>query len=113
MSRKYKKYEKIILEVLTEIASSNAKDSVQDIVISDTKKHHYQILHTGWFTPEQFVYQIIIHFQIMESGKVWLLANNTDNPITEELVRRGIPPSEIVLGFQPPLFRSVSGYAVN
>ncbi len=113
MTNKIKKYEKIILAVLAEIAATNPNDNVQDIVIADKEKHHYQILHTGWFTPERFVYQVIIHFKIEETGKIWLLANNTDNPITEELVRRGIPPSEIVIGFQPPIFRSVSGYAIN
>ena len=113
MTHTTQNYEKIILGILSEIAVTNPTESVQDVLIVDKENYHYQILHTGWFNPDRFIYQVIIHFHIAETGKIWLLANNTDNPITEELVRRGIPSSEIVIGFQPPIFRSVSGYAVN
>lgn len=114
MKRKISKYQKIILEVLEEEVIIRPNEDMKDIVIADKEKHHYQLLKTGWTEKQNFVDKVLIHFHIVEeTGKIWLLANNTDNPITEELVRRGIPPSEIVIGFQPPIFRSVSGYAVN
>lgn len=114
MKRKIKKYEKIILEVLGEEVIIRPDEDMKDIVIADKVLHHYQLLKTGWTEKGNFIDKVVIHFHIAEeTGKIWLLTNNTDNPITEELVRRGIPPSEIVLGFQPPIFRSISGYAVS
>lgn len=114
MKRKINLYQKIILAVLDEEVIIRPKEDMKDVVIADKEKYHYQLIKTGWTEKGNFVDKTLIHFQILpETGKIWLLTNNTDNPITEELVRRGIPSSEIVIGFQPPIFRSVSGYAVN
>lgn len=44
-------------------------------------------------------------------GKIWLMVDNTDVRIAEELVDRGVPRTDIVLGFQPEEVRKFTDYA--
>ena len=113
MKNNKKKYEKLILSVLAEEVVNRPNSDLKDIVIADKTLHHYMLLRTGWYSPKEFVNHIVIHFHIADTGKIWLLENNTDVPITEELIKRGVPYAEIVLGFYPEDYRGASGYAVN
>lgn len=109
---KIKKFEKIIIETLEAERIERPNSDVRDIVLSDYQQRHYQLIRTGWETPQNFVHKTVFHFSIAENGKIWLLENNTDIPITEELIRKGISPMDIVLGFHPEQYRQYSGYAV-
>jgi hypothetical protein len=106
-----KVYEQIILDVLQAERIERSPNQVQDLVLADKESHHYQLLRTGWETNEYFVNKIIFHFHISDNGKIWLLANNTDVSITDELIKRGVPVSDIVLGFHPEKYRAYSGFA--
>lgn len=112
MKNKIKRYEQLVLAVLKAEELFRTDCEMNDIVIADKELHHYMLLRTGWYSPKEFVNHIVIHFHIAQDGKVWLLENNTDLPITEELVKKGIPYSDIVLGFHPPELRAYTGYAV-
>jgi hypothetical protein len=107
-----KTYEKIILDVLQSEKIERSADQVQDLVLADKESRHYQLLRTGWETKEYFVNKIIFHFHISDNGKIWFLVNNTDIQITDELIKRGVPVSDIVLGFHPEKYRAVLGFAV-
>jgi hypothetical protein len=113
-SSKIKKYERLILAFLNEnqLLSSEV-EAYQRIVVSDKINHHYQLLANGWATPVRYINTILIHLQIRGNDKVWLLENNTEIRVAEELVRLGIPREDIVLGFQPPQLRVFSDYAVS
>ncbi len=67
----------------------------------------------GWITPIRYVDNLLIHIQIKPDGKVWLLENNTEMRVAEELVERGVPRMDIVLGFHPLQYRGLTGYAVR
>ena len=43
---------------------------------------------------------------------MWIQQNWTDIEIADEFVEKGIPATDIVLGFQPPYARPYSGFAV-
>ena len=110
---KIKKYEAKILDFLAENQSfSTEQEGYERVIVSDKEHHHYQLLATGWATQSRFVNAILIHLHIKADGKVWLLENNSEIHVAEDLVRRGIPKNDIVLGFHPPQLRSFSGYAV-
>ena len=108
---KINRYEKIILEILQDEVIERPHSDVKDIIVADSKSHHYQLIRTGWETNQQFVYTIIFHFHIEDDGKIWLLQNNTDIPITDELLKHDVPASDIVLGFHPPEYRPYTGFA--
>ena len=80
-------------------------------LIADNKRGHYEVIRTGW-RMDVFEYNVVFHFQIKPTGKVWLLVNNTDILITDDLIERGIPASDIVIGFLPEYMRPYSGFAV-
>lgn len=111
IKRKIKKYEKIILAALEEEAKGREHATLKGKVVADKVNHDYLLLKMGWYDKYHFVNEILIHFEIKEDGKVWLLTNQTENPITEELIRQGIPIKEIVLGFYPESIRDAEGYA--
>lgn len=112
IAKRIKTLEKTIVDVLEAERIERPGSDVRDIVLVDREKRHYQLIRTGWETPKTFINKVVYHFTIADTGKIWLLENNTDIPITEELLKKGIPQTDIVLGFQPPQYRQYSGYAV-
>jgi XisI protein len=108
-----KDYEQVVLEVLHAEKIERGASGVQDIVIADKESRHYQLLRTGWETDAFFINKLVFHFHISDNGKIWLLSNNTDIPITDELIKRGVPVSDIVLGFHPEKYRAHSGFAAH
>lgn len=113
MKRKIKKYEKIILAALEAEFVDRQVSEVCNRVIADKEKHHYLVVKTGWYNAKTFMDNMLVHFEIKEDGKIWLLANHTESLITEALVHKGISPNEIVLGFYSPAIRAASGYAIS
>jgi hypothetical protein len=110
---KIAKYEQIILDLLKEYAAVKPANMTEfeNQIIADAERHHYQLVSIGWNKKGHYIYVINFHFDIKPSGKIWLMANNTDTLIAQELVHRGVPASDIVLGFQSPAMRQYSEYA--
>ena len=108
---KIKRYEKILQEILQNEIIDRPHSQVKDLIITDNKTHHYQLIRTGWEDNQRFVYTIIFHFHIEANGKIWVFQNNSDIPITDELLKRDVPASDIVLGFHPPEYRQYMGFA--
>lgn len=111
MDKTVKNYQKILEVFLTEEAQSKSIPGIEFQVVTDTRHNHFQLVETGWY-DKQYIHSIVFHFQIKPDGKVWILANNTDTLIAEELVKRGIPAGNIVLGFHPANVRPYTGFAV-
>lgn len=109
---KIAKYEKAILDFLKEYAGYYGDDpsGIETFLIADTERKHYQIVRSGW-TEGRFVYYLLFHI-LLKNGKVWIQQNNTEDLIGDDLVRHGIPKSEIVLGFQPEEVRPMTGFGV-
>lgn len=106
---KITKYQTIIATTLKKYATSNVP-GMEDQVILDFENNHFQLITIGW-NDGKYIFLPLIHFDIKPDGKIWLMANNTDVRIAEELVEKGIPRNEIVIGFQPAALRSISDYA--
>ena len=110
---KIKKYQTIITQLLHEMQSPEQNDEAeQEVIITDTKRHHYFLQWIGFDSEACFVNKPLVHFHIKPNGKVWILANLTESDLAEELMRKGVPKKEIVLGFLEPLVRAHSGFAV-
>jgi hypothetical protein len=67
------------------------------------------VISKGWDRDER-IHHVIADIEII-NGKVWIQADNTDSAIARKLEARGIPKSDIVLGFRPPSIRTETGYA--
>lgn len=102
---KVKKYQKIILQVLEEYANikSPFMPEVENLIIADTKNHHYQLVRMGWY-KDRHVHYTVFHFDILDS-KVWIQENRTDVKIDEELIEAGIAAKDICSGMEHPAMR--------
>jgi XisI protein len=110
---KIKKYQTIITQLLHEMQSPEQdNEAEQEVIITDTKRHHYFLQWIGFDADDCFINKPLVHFHIKPNGKIWILANRTETDIAEALMRKGVAKKEIVLGFLEPLVRAHSGFAV-
>jgi len=110
VASKIKHYEQVILAFLQGEAENWHNESPKEMVLADREKHHYQLMVSGW-ADDRFMNDILVHFHVSDDGKIWLLENNTEWLVAEELVRRGIPSHDIVIGFHPPQYRKYTEFA--
>jgi frataxin-like iron-binding protein CyaY len=104
--------EKVIALLKTYISKySDNFPELKDQLICDYETHNYQLVTVGW-DNRGYHYIVNFHFHITPQGKIWLLVNNTDIRIAEELVTFGVPRTDIVLGFQSPEIRPYTNFAV-
>jgi hypothetical protein len=111
MEEKIINYQAIIASFLEEQASFRRQSTTSSKIetIMDTQNHHYQLLRMGWRNG-RFVHLCLFHFDIID-GKIWLQQNRTDVEVGEYLIGKGVPPSDIVLGFVEPEYRKYSDFA--
>ncbi len=95
-----KKYQQMILQLLEEYAAIKSPfwPDVENQIVADTTRNHYQLVRIGWDEKKNFVHYVVFHFDLID-GKIWIQANNTDRKIADELVEMGVQRSDIVLGF--------------
>ncbi len=111
MANKLKKYETAILSILSEYANikyANIEGGNQLIV--DKENHHYQIVTMGW-EGNEFVHDCPIHIDIIKD-KIWIQHNMTEWELGEMLELKGVPQTDIVVGFLSPDLRAYSKYAM-
>ena len=64
------------------------------------------------YTGDKYESRLLTHLEI-RNGKIWILTDNTEEGIGNELVAAGIPKSQIVLAFYPPEIREMGEFAVS
>lgn len=111
MDRKIKRYQTILESFLKEEMAGRNVPGIDIQLVSDTRDKHFQIVESGWY-EKRYIYNVLYHFQIKPDGKVWLLVNNTEEQVAEQLVKKGIPAADLVIGFHPVSMRPYTGFAV-
>ncbi|MEL6718126.1 MAG: XisI protein [Bacteroidota bacterium] len=104
----------IIIEFLEEYVLEVYKDDDSDIsteLIYDQERNHYQLMRIGW-RKSHFHYSCLFHFQIL-NDKIWVLNNNTEELVGDELVRKGVEKEEIVFAFHDPAVRQFTEFAAG
>ena len=104
------KYRQLVKELLE--ARVWTRPDVETQTIFDTERDHYQLVNVGWRKDSHRVYGTVIHIDIKD-GKIWIQWDGTEDPIADELVERGVPQTDIVLGFQAPYKRQYTGFATG
>jgi hypothetical protein len=108
---KLSRYRQIIREILTEQAHPYVhSDDVETQIICDVEHDHYQLTYIGW-ENQQRIFNLIMHFDLKD-GKIRVQYNGTETAIAKVLTEKGVPASDIVLGFHSPFQRQFSGYAI-
>jgi XisI protein len=109
---KLNKYGNAIVDLLKQYVHENLQNGIEEHLISDFEHGHFQLLRSGWADKATFRMGILLHFQLKTDGKIWILANWTEDDVAQLLMQRGVQKQDIVLGFQPEYIRPYSGYAV-
>ncbi|EAW34607.1 XisI protein [Lyngbya sp. PCC 8106] len=116
---KLERYRQCICKFLAEqsVGENNEPDMECQLIfdgehvrVASPLENHYQLLDIGWQGLKR-VYNCFIHLDIKDN-KIWIQRNLTEVNIAQELVNRGIPPEDIVLGLHPPYKRPYTGYGV-
>lgn len=109
---KLKRYSEAIVTVLKEYIHEHLQNNIEEHLLTDFEHGYFQVLRTGWADKNTFRMGILLHFQLKTDGKIWILANWTEDDVAKALVDLGVDKKDIVLGFQPESIRPYSGYAV-
>ena len=112
---KTEKYDKLLSAYLQKFSQRYGKSAngLKVMTIIDKERNHYQAISHGFQqSPKKYVFSILFHFDIIED-KVWFQCNHTDLLIEEELLKLGIPKSDIVFGWLPEYARAYSGWGID
>jgi hypothetical protein len=111
---KYLKYQKIIQAFLKELADFGQypSNTVETQRIEDNTNGHYLLYYNGW-EGKRRTYGCLLHLELKKNARVYMHFNGTNLQIVDDLMEKGVEKSDIVLAFQPPYVREVSGFAVS
>jgi hypothetical protein len=106
------KYRHLIKDLLINYAAPTTQNDkeLEEQLIFDAERDHYQLLSVGWNNNKR-VYFCLLHLDI-KNNKIWLQENSTDYDIIEDLIKRGVPHSDVVIGFHPADVRKLTEFAV-
>ncbi|HEY9797588.1 MAG TPA: XisI protein [Leptolyngbyaceae cyanobacterium] len=109
---KIQHYRQLIQQILKDHAKiSSNKGNVEAQLIFDTEHDHYQLAYVGW-DSDQRIFGPVMHFDI-KNGKIWIQYNGTEERVGETLMKLGVPPSDIVIGFHSAFKRQFTAYAIG
>ncbi len=82
-------YQACIKELLTDYLSLSTPET--EIKLSfDDERMCYLVMRVVWFEQYTRIHRCLIHLEIVD-GAVVIQANNTENELIPELVRKGVP----------------------
>ena len=97
---KLTKYRKIISKILTDLANyGSSLGQIDEYAICDETTDNYILFNVGWYPSGRRQQGYPIHIRIKDN-KVWVEWDGTDQEIVQQLIDNGIPPEDIILGFQ-------------
>ena len=79
--------------------------------VIDDEHGHYEVVQVGWDGVRR-VHGSVVHLDII-GEKIWIQYDGTSPPVADELVRAGVPKTDIVPGFHPQDVRRLTEYAVG
>jgi hypothetical protein len=86
------------------------RGNTRDKAVFDRRSDNYLVFREGWDGSYR-IHSFVIHLEII-NGKIVIQEDWTEHGIARDLEAAGVPKSDIVLGFQPPEVRPLTGYAV-
>ncbi len=95
-------YQECIKELLTDYLSLSTPE-IEIKVSFDDERMCYLVMRVGWFKHHTRIHRCLIHLEIID-GSVIIQANNTEDELIPELVRKGIPRNCIRNGAVPDDF---------
>ncbi len=104
-------YRDLLKQFFREEAGRYRGEGVEQEAVIDDALDHYELMVHG-FQEERRVHCCLLHADI-RNGKIWIQHDDTDRWIVDWLVEAGVPKSDIVLGYIPPIKRKSTEFAVE
>ncbi len=111
---KLKDYQNMIKSILIEyekISSQVPDPDIDEVLIFDDDRSQYLWFNIGW-KNEKRIKAISVYIRI-KNNKIWIEEDWTEEGITTELLRNGVPKDDIVLGFHDPETRKLTEFAIT
>jgi XisI protein len=110
---KLEHYRHLIKKIITEYEGFALKtpnpEGVDSILAFDDRKDQYLWLQTGWHDNNK-IRGITVYVRI-KNEKIWIEEDWTEEGIATDLLREGVPQSDIVLAFYSPEKRQFTEFA--
>ena len=106
-------YQNIIKKILTEYAeifSQVPDQDIEEILMFDHNRSQYLWFNIGWKNGKRI--KAISVYLRLKNDKIYIEEDWTEAGIATELMRLGIPSSEIFSAFQPPEVRQFTEFAI-
>lgn len=94
-------YRQIVQEFLEDFTKYDPNAQL----IFDLSRDRYLVMHNEW-RDEYRIYGCGMHLDIIE-GQIWIQHNSTEIYIDRELIKHGVFPQDIILGFRSPGVRKL------
>ncbi|MEB3117269.1 MAG: XisI protein [Limnothrix sp.] len=91
-------------------ANRVADDVAENCLIIDAERGSCLWMRVGWQDDRRIEKMMI--FARLKDGKIWIETDETTDGIATDLMRAGIPNTDIVLGFLPASKRPLSEFAI-
>jgi hypothetical protein len=105
------RYRRIIQDVILEHAKYKpSHGKIRTEVDFQPEIDHYGLIRVGW-SGKHRIHGFVIHIDIVED-KIWIEHDGTSPGVALELVERGIPHEDIVLGFWAENIRPLTDFGV-
>ncbi len=106
------RYRTVIKELLEEVGGYvPSTDSVRTELLFDDERGHYQLCVVGREVNRR-VYNIMMHFDLIIDGKIWVQENATDIDLEHYFFQAGVLFEHIMPGMVPPEQRQYSDFAI-
>lgn len=108
-----KSYSQLIKQALSEYAELLNSPPQSEYIVTlafDDEHQQYLLRRVGW-TASGRLRQTDLHVSLRD-GKIWIEEDWTEEGIATWFLEHGVPQTDIVLGFQPPMIRQYGEFAV-
>lgn len=105
-------YQNLIKQILTEYERISAQvpdPDVDEVLMFDDDRKQYLWFNIGWKNKKR-VKAISVYVRL-KNNKIHIEEDWTEEGIATELIRLGVPVSDIVLAFHPPEERKYTEFA--
>lgn len=99
------------LDTYVSLTSQISSPTYEIIQVYDDEHHHYLVQKLGWKASHRLQHTVL-HVALRQ-GKIWIEDDWTEEGIATYFLEHGVPREDIVLGFQPPMMRPYTEFAVG
>lgn len=105
-------YSVIVKDVLQRyVAYYSADDASVLQTVFDESAQRYLLLDVGW-DGASYIHQVLVHIELLDN-RVWIQFDDTEEGVATALLQKGVPSTDIVLGFRHPKMRVYTEFAVG